>query len=175
MNIDTALNALFPLLIIVAVAYRQLRTKQVSARHFLVPLVLAVVGITSLAHIASSGVHVTLVDIGTLVLAAALGALLAIPRGFTIKLWRQNGVLWMKGTGWTLMWWVLTFGLRAVVSLGAGLVFGHQYSSAFASASIPLMVGISLGLQALIVEWRGRGGQLPRLAGLSTVASGPAL
>jgi FtsH-binding integral membrane protein len=139
------------LAILALVLGRQLQTRPVSSSYRL-PAILAAIGAVELFSFAHSqhesahaGTIVTAVA-GSLVLAAATGAL----RAPTVRLWRQDGQLWRKGTWLTLALWVVSlaahFGYDALVARGT--------VAGVSGASVLLYFAVSLAVQQLILSAR---------------------
>jgi hypothetical protein len=154
MTFNDVANYAVVALLIVWVLSRQLMARQVTVRKlFLLPIILAVLGISSLnSAITHNNGHFTSSDTGFLALDLGVSVVLGIPRGMSIQLYPQDGVLWRKGTWLTLGLWILSFAARAVI----GLVAASGGASKIADDGLILSLGVSLAAQGVVVYLRGR-------------------
>jgi hypothetical protein len=117
-------------------------------------LVLVLVGIYELVKFLSdhpvTATAVTMLA-ASLVLAAGFGAL----RAYTVRLWRDNGVLYRQGNAVTVVLWLIAIGVHfgADVLIEGGV---HSPTSGLASAALLLYIAISFGVQRLVVMSRAR-------------------
>jgi hypothetical protein len=115
-------------------------------------LILAVIGVIDLVQFLGShpfnGTAVAMI-VASLVLAAGFGAL----RAYTVRLWREDGVLYRQGTAVTLLLWLVAIG----VHFGADvLIDGTGSVKGLASAALLLYIAVSLGVQRMVVGSRAR-------------------
>jgi membrane protein CcdC involved in cytochrome C biogenesis len=134
-------------LVLVLVVARQFRERPVSGRQAVVPLVLTAVGLYTLvqAHPAVTALGVVLTAV-ELVATAGLGVL----RGNSVRLFERDGVLMQRGGAPTLVLWVVTIGVR----IGLGALAAALGAGALTSATLTLSFGISLLVQALVLQRR---------------------
>jgi hypothetical protein len=115
-------------------------------------LILTVIGVIDLvqflgAHPAN-GTAIGMI-VASLVLAAGFGAL----RAYTVRLWREDGVLYRQGTVVTLLLWLVAIG----VHFGADvLIDGTGSAKGLSSAALLLYIAVSLGVQRFVVGSRAR-------------------
>ncbi|MFI6325782.1 hypothetical protein ACIBG8_50280 [Nonomuraea sp. NPDC050556] len=130
------------LAIVAFVVYRQMRTRKTDERGLLVlALALIVLGSPSaLSSLAFSGVEV--------VAAVGFGFL----RAATVRVWRDpSGVAWSQGTLWTLAAWLSSAAARyALYGVAA------QLGVATDPTAFLLFAGVTIGVQSLVVTYRGR-------------------
>jgi hypothetical protein len=158
-------------IIIDLVALAWLLTRQVRARplseSYIIPLILAVVGLLEFgAYLMGGGqqfasflkghrAFITIPD-GKTVLAAAAGSLiLAVVTGAirapTVRLWRQDGQYWRKGTWVTLTLWIVSLGAH----LGYDALIAHSTGkAAIGDATVLLFFAVSLTAQRVILTAR---------------------
>ncbi|MFF0578102.1 hypothetical protein [Streptosporangium saharense] len=142
--------AALSLLVLALVVYRQMRTRPARSRGLLVfGLVLTVAGVYGggLFDMGFSvlGVAVVAVEVA---MALAFGAL----RAWTVRVWRDaDGVAWSRGTGWTLLAWLVSFAARLAL-FAAGGALGLAYRPAAAL----VFAGLTVAAQAVLVARRGR-------------------
>ncbi|HEV7711900.1 MAG TPA: hypothetical protein VGP16_27180 [Asanoa sp.] len=149
MNLTSVLIAL---VVIAFVLVRRLGGMPVDARRLaLLPLVLTIWGVTSLAQ----GFHGTLHAYGTDVGLLALGAVLAfgggLARGLTVRLYPRDGQLWYRYTWLTVAVWVGLILLR-VAQVTVGWAVGADTS--VLAAALPLMLGLSLVGEVAVIGAR---------------------
>lgn len=151
--------AALSLVVLAFVVYRQMRTRPTQGRGLLVfGLVLTAVGVYGGGLFAMGfsvlGIAVVAVEV---VMALAFGAL----RARTVRVWRDvDGVAWSRGTGWTLLAWLVSFAARlALFAAGGALGLTYRPTAALVFA------GLTVAAQAVLVARRGRaltgGGAVP--------------
>jgi hypothetical protein len=92
---------------------------------------------------------------GSLVLAAVTGAL----RAPTVRLWRQDGQIWRKGTWVTVVLWIVSIG----VHLGYDAVIAHGTGKAdIGDATMLLFFAVSLTVQRWLLTARAH--RIPELS-----------
>jgi hypothetical protein len=155
MNLGTtnALNYVVVAALVVWVLTRQLRARPVVVRKlFVLPVILVVVGVGSLnSAISKGGSHFTGSDGTWLAIDLAATVVFGALRAASIRLYPQDGVLWRKGTWVTLVGWLLSFAVRAVI----GVLAADHGASVVASSGLALSFGVSLGVQGVVIYWRG--------------------
>jgi hypothetical protein len=139
--------------LVVWVLTRQLQARPVVVRKlFILPIVLAVIGAESLNGAVSKGSgHLTGTDITFLAIDLAVTVLFGVARGFSVRLYAQDSVLWRKGTWITLAAWILSFAARALI----GVVASDHGANVVASSALMLSFGVSLAVQGAVIYWRG--------------------
>lgn len=84
---------------------------------------------------------------GSLVVAAAFGTL----RAYTVRLWREGGVLFRQGNVLTALLWLVAIGAH----FGLDLVIDHSGGGGgLASSALTLYIAVSLGVQQFVVQNR---------------------
>lgn len=87
--------------------------------------------------------------VGSLVLAMVTGAL----RAPSVRLWREGGQAWRRGTALTVVLWLVSLALHlgydAVVARGNG-------DAGFGAATMPLYFAVSLATQNVVLGARAR-------------------
>ncbi|MER7209705.1 hypothetical protein ABT340_21790 [Streptosporangium sp. NPDC000239] len=147
---DSLQIAVFSLVVLALVVYRQMRTRPAAGRGLLVfGLILTGAGVYGGGLLEESpsvlGVAVIAVEA---VMAVAFGAL----RAWTVRVWREaDGVAWARGTAWTLAAWVVSFAARLAL-FAAGGALGLTYRPAAAL----VFAGLTVAAQAVLVARRGR-------------------
>lgn len=154
---NTASIAIAVLVLLFVLARQvQKRTVREDSRPILL-LVLLVVGVIELVQFADhnpiSGSAITML-IASLVLAAAFGAV----RAYTVRLGREDGVLYRQGNVVTVLLWLVSIG----VHFGADvLIDGSGAAKGLASTTLLLYIAISFGVQRVVVQSRAR--SMPRV------------
>jgi len=113
-------------------------------RLVLLPGILAVVGFTSVAKVAQSGLSITF-----LLVSIVVSVLIGLLRGASVRVYESDGIVHMRYT-------LVSIGLLVVnlaVRFGSGLVLGAIDSSAARAANSGLMlaIGASLLAEGLVV------------------------
>ena len=146
---NSSVNILVGLVVLAWLLWRQTQKRPVREdRKPTVLLILLVLGVLQLStyfkSASSSGLVVGLL-VGSLVLAAGFG----VVRGYTVRLWRQDGQLFRQGTWLTIVLWVVAIGVHIGLDL---LIDGN--AKGLSGASILLYLAVSLGAQRLVVQSR---------------------
>lgn len=129
---------------------RQIVGEPVQVRRLLLlPLALVVWGANDLDH---GGLPAGAADVFLLVAGAVLAVALGLARGTTVELFTREGVLWCRSTLMTLAVWGASILARGLLLVGAHLLGARAVAS---SASLLLMLGLTLGAQSLTVYERG--------------------
>lgn len=158
---DTVLTIVISVAVLALVIVRQVIKRPVKEDSKpVILLVLVVIGVIDLVRFLSDHpVTSTAVAmlVASLVLAAGFGAL----RAYTVRLWREGGVLFRQGTALTVVLWLVSIGLHfgADVLIDGGV---HGSASGLASASLLLYIAVTFGVQRLVVTSRAR--SMPALA-----------
>lgn len=155
--LHTLETGLVTLAVFVFILYRQLRSQPVgAAAGARRPLVFGAVGVVLAGQYL---LHHTVTTLGVVGLLASLVAAagLAYLRGHSVRLWRQDGAWWRRGTPLTLVLWFCSIGSH----LGIDALVGHLDPSegigrGLGNATLLLYLGVSLGLQHLVVLQRVR-------------------
>ena len=133
------------LAVLALLLFRQIKVHGVRANPLL-PTILAVAGLIELDGYAQAhpftALQGTLLAVSLLVFAVGLGAV----RAWTVRIWVRDGRLVRQGTWATVLMWVIAVGLH----LGLDAVNG------VGEASLLLYLGLALGTQQLVVQWRAR-------------------
>jgi ABC-type dipeptide/oligopeptide/nickel transport system permease subunit len=79
------------------------------------------------------------VDIVWLVIGSAIGLALGFLRGWTVRVFEKDGVLWQRYTPWTLLVWAVS------MALNAGVGFLAVHTGAHPEAR-PMTLSIGVGL-----------------------------
>jgi hypothetical protein len=127
-----------------------------DTRRWRMPLVLVVLGVTSLTSLGHRHPPVTITgtDTAFLIAAALISLILGVLRGFTVHVFSEAGQLMQRYSLLTAALWIATVAVRAGLDLTApSLGVGKPV----ASASLMLMFGISLLGEALAVTARTGG------------------
>ncbi len=142
-------NIVIGLVVLAWLLWRQTQRRPVREdRKPTVLLILLVLGVVALGAYfkqePATGLAIALL-VGSLVLAAGFG----VVRGYTVRLWDQDGQLFRQGTWLTILLWLVAIGSH--VGLDALIDGGAK---GLGSASILLYLAVSLGAQRLVVQSR---------------------
>jgi hypothetical protein len=149
---NTTTNIVIGLAVLALLLVRQLRRRTVKEDgRPVVLLVLAVIGVVQLAdYVAGHPVAGTAAAmlVASVALAAAFGAV----RAYTVRLWREDGVLYQQGSLVTVALWIVSI----AVHYGADLLIAHNDTAAqgLANAALLLYIAVSFGVQRLVVRSR---------------------
>jgi hypothetical protein len=115
-------------------------------RMLLLPAVLIVIGLTSLAHTWSP------VSIAFLVGTTLISVVLGILRGVSIRISERDGIAFMRYTGITVALWIVNIAIK----LGASVMLGFVDHSAESSVSSGLLLSLGAGIlmEGLVVLYR---------------------
>lgn len=145
----TVLDIVIAIAVLGLIVYRQLRLRPLRSSLQL-PLLLVVIGLVELfsylkTHQSQSALAAQLA--GSLVLAAAFGAI----RALTVRLSFRQGQWWMQGSWLTAVLWVVSLAAH----LGYDFLLGHGDEARQAgSATILLYVGVTYAAQRLVAQAR---------------------
>jgi hypothetical protein len=147
---------------------RQVRTRELK-ESYKVPVILGIVGLLEFGAFVLGGGQqfasflkghrsfaaipdgrmITAAAAGSLILAAATGAL----RAPTVRLWRQDGQVWRKGTWLTVILWIVSIGAH----LGYDALIAHGTGKAdIGDATMLLFFAVSLTVQRWMLIARSR-------------------
>jgi hypothetical protein len=85
--------------------------------------------------------------VASLVAAGVFGAI----RAYTIRLWREDGVLYRQGNALTILLWLVAIG----VHFGADVLIDHSGSAkGLATTALLLYIAVTFGVQRLVVRSR---------------------
>jgi hypothetical protein len=85
---------------------------------------------------------------GSLLLAAVTGAL----RAPSVRLWRQDGQIWQRGTALTVVLWLVSLGLH----LGYDALVTRGSDAGFGDATLMLYFAVSIAAQRAVLTARAR-------------------
>jgi hypothetical protein len=148
---------------------RQVTTRRLRENYRLF-LILGVIGVIEFAnylrgHPAGGDARITLAVAGSLVIAAVMGVL----RAMTVRVWRENGQLLIRGSWVTGLLWVVAVG--AHLGYDYLVIGGGKNGTAVGNATVLLYVVASLGVQRFILLTRASrldaAGQLDTVGQLS--------
>ncbi|MFC4588692.1 hypothetical protein [Sphaerisporangium corydalis] len=147
---DPLQTAALAIVVTVLIVYRQMRTRRAAGQGLLYfALALIAVGLLSGGLV---GTHDVPLSVGFLVVELAFAVGFGAVRARTVRVWRDRaGVAWAKGTVWTLAGWLAS--LIARIGLYAA---GRGLGLDTAPTSVLLFVGVTIGVQALLVARRAR-------------------
>jgi hypothetical protein len=146
-------NIVIGILVLGLLITRQLQRRSVREdRSPIILLALFVIGIGQVGfflHQHSVGTTAIAMMVVSLVVAAASGA----ARAYTIRLWREGGVLYRQGNLLTVLLWIV----GVAVHFGGDALLDHGGADAgLASTSILLYLAVSLGVQRVVVNTRAK-------------------
>jgi hypothetical protein len=146
-----ALDIVLGIAVLGLVIYRQLIARPINARGLRLVAILAIIGVVETVNYlqkyhSGSGTYAALA--GSLVLAAVFGVL----RAGTVRLWSQDGQVWMKGNWLTAGLWIIA--LAAHLGYDALVAHGHGSAGDIGTATVVLYLAVSLGVQRLVAQFR---------------------
>jgi len=146
-----ALDIVLGIAVLGLVIYRQLIARPINARGLRLVAILAIIGVVETVNYlhkyhGGTGTYAALG--GSLVLAAVFGVL----RAGTVRLWSQDGQVWMKGNWLTAGLWVVALG--AHLGYDALVARGHGSAGDIGTATVVLYLAVSLGVQRLVAQFR---------------------
>jgi len=151
MTATIGVDILIGLAVLGLILYRQLQVRPVRD-NIRLPLILGIIGVVELAQYLQHRPHgpsVIAALAGSLVIAAAFGAI----RAATVRVWLDGGQAWRQGNWLTAVLWI--------VSLAAHLgydyfVDGKGQQAGLGSASLLLYFGVTFTIQRFIVQARAQ-------------------
>jgi hypothetical protein len=143
-------------LVVWRVVVRQVRGSVVTVRGLvLMPGILLLLGIFTIARaLPDAGTTEAELLVGDLALLVVLG----VARAASTHLGMRDGYAFQKGTGLTLALWLATIAIRIGFAVAGAQL---HTTGALTSASILLTVGLSIGVQNVIIFTRARRRELP--------------
>jgi hypothetical protein len=149
MSSGTVADLLIALAILSYVVYNQLRARP-ARTNMRLPLILTIIGGVELVEYLHKGHHgatVVAALLGSLVLAAILGAI----RALTVRVWVEGGQPWRQGNWLTAVLWLVSLGLHFGYDY---LVDGKGPNAGLGTASALLYLAVTYAIQRLIVQAR---------------------
>lgn len=139
-------TALIWIAVAILVFVRQFQPHPLQSRFLVIgPAILAFVGLQGLTYLDS-------VEAAAFFsLNAAVAVAFGVWRGYTFRVWAQNGEPWLQGTLATLMLWIAAVAVR-VVLMGVGHAAG--LSAAGTVAQLSLLLGITFAAQNAVIWLR---------------------
>ncbi|MFC9690593.1 hypothetical protein ACFTSF_18735 [Kribbella sp. NPDC056951] len=138
---------------------RQLTGSLVSQRSlFLMPGVLLTIGLLTLWPVlgqASPG------EVAFLLLDCVVLVGFGVARGASLRLTSTPDGLWQKGTGTTLLLWLLTIGIRIGGALVSQAIWPHN---AVSEASLVFTIGVTIAAQSAMIYRRAQQLHIPLVA-----------
>jgi hypothetical protein len=131
--------------------YRQLSARPINAGGLRLAAILAVIGVVETVQYLQKyhGGSATYAALGgSLVLAAVFGVL----RAGTVRIWSQDGQVWIKGNWLTGLLWIVA--LAAHLGYDALVARGHGSNGNVGTATVVLYLAVSLGVQRLVAQLR---------------------
>jgi hypothetical protein len=150
MNVSAVTNAVLVLALVGWVLYRQTIARPVTARSlWVLPGILAIIGIAAIGQVDGGKLSATAVTYLAidLVSSAVLGAV----RGWFVRVFERDGVMWRQGGVVTISLWVAAIGVRIVVTILAS----NAGVASVSNAALELAFGVSLLAQNGVVALRG--------------------
>jgi hypothetical protein len=143
-------NLLIGIAVLAVLLWRQLATRRLS-ENYRFSVILAIIGIIEFAQFLQGHPHhtgaIAAAVVGSLVLAGVFGAV----RAPTVRVWRQDGQLYRKGTYLTAVLWVVALAAHLGYDyLVAGHVTGKNGGNV-ADATVVLYLVISLTVQRYVL------------------------
>lgn len=165
--VEVLLYLVIAALVIWRVVFRQLRGSTITVRGLiLIPGILLVLGLENSARALpkASGGEIALLVVDLVVL---LG--LGVARAASTRLSTRDGYAFQKGTTLTLVLWLVTIAVR----IGFGVLGARTgLTGSLTSSSILLSMGLSIGVQNLLIYGRARRRELPIATSRSEIAAG---
>jgi hypothetical protein len=151
--VKAAIYLLGGLAVVVFFVVRQRRSDRFRERSLLFPLALGIYGVVALTDTTKHHA-LSVASASLLLLSAAASIGFGVIRGRTIELFERAGELWERAS-WTTIavgWGGLLVTRIALIAIAAAL----GATVAASPSSIPLMLGITLATQMLVVRQRAR-------------------
>ncbi|GAB3001667.1 DUF1453 family protein [Amycolatopsis acidiphila] len=165
--VEVLLYLVIAALVIWRVVFRQLRGSTITVRGLIIiPGILLVLGLENCARAlpkATGG------EIALLAVDLAVLLVLGVARAASAHLDVRDGYAFQKGTTLTLVLWLVTIAIR----IGFGVAGARTgLAGPLTSSSVLLSMGLSIGVQNVLVYSRARRRELPIATSRSTVARG---
>jgi hypothetical protein len=136
-------TALVWIAVAILVFVRQFQPHPLKSRFLVIgPAILAFFGLQGLTHLDSVEAA------AFFALNTAVAVIFGIWRGYTFRVWAQNGEPWLQGTFAKLTLWVAAVAVR-VVLMGVGHAAG--LTSAGTVAQLALLLGITFAAQNAVI------------------------
>ena len=150
MNQQYLLTAVIGAALVLFVIYRQLRMQPVEGRRLVVfPLVLAVLGLYSLANKPPA----TSAALIALVASLASAIVLGLARGVSMRVWRDAGSVLRQGVAITVALWIIAIALR--IGIGA-IAHRDGVAQSVTVGELPLFLGVTLAAQNVVIWMRAQ-------------------
>lgn len=160
MNAHILESAVIAIVVIAFVLYRQTRERPVRDGALRAPLILGIVGVVRTYSFLQHAPTVRIGEIAAVLLGFVIAVLLAFPRARSIQMYRtDSGTLVRRGGAITVGLWFAAIAAHVGVSMVIPMVFGEGLSNPVSGLEGPTLLiylGISLGVQALIVQSRAQ-------------------
>lgn len=157
MNTQQVENVVIGIAVVGLVLHRQLMPRQVKAdRGARLLLVLGGIGLLQAVNFVKSAGSLPPIAATATVISLGIAAVLAYLRASSVRIWRQDDGWWRRGTPLTLVLWVVSIGSHLGIEAAAAAI-DHAHApqiSGLGSATLLLYLGISLGLQQLVLQRR---------------------
>ncbi|WP_214415302.1 hypothetical protein [Sphaerisporangium fuscum] len=147
---DRTQTVLAVLAVIAFVVYRQFKTRQATGyglRYFALAMIVA--------GLASGGLVVKenlLLGVALLAVELVVAVGFGVLRARTVRVWRdEDGVLWSRGTGWTMLGW-----LASVLARVGIYAVGQALGLPQPPTTMLVFMGVTVGTQAFVVARRAR-------------------
>lgn len=150
-GVNVGVNVLVGLAVLALLLWRQLQPRRVREDGAMrLTVILLVVGVFQ-AYPVLSGHPPTTVVVLLLLAGLVSGAVFGTLRAYTTKLWIQDNEVWRRGTGVTLVLWLVAVGLH----FGIDYLSEQQGAPAgLGSSTIVLYLAVTLGIQRFITQQR---------------------
>ncbi|HXZ66659.1 MAG TPA: hypothetical protein VEH05_18110 [Streptosporangiaceae bacterium] len=151
MSSQTTFELVLGIVVLGLLVYRQLRARPLrgSQRLLLILLIIGVIETGEYLQHQHAGTAAVVALAGSLVLAAAFGAV----RAFTGRIWMQDGQPWVQGNVLTAALWVVALGAH----LGYDYLVGqHRDIGDIGSVTVLLYLVVSLGVQRVVSSYRAQ-------------------
>ncbi|WP_405056603.1 hypothetical protein OG474_28165 [Kribbella sp. NBC_01505] len=156
MSAHVVLAVLVAGFVLVRVVGRQLIGSLVSQRAlFMMPGVLLALGLFSLS---SALDQASPAQLAFLVLDCVVLIGFGLARGASLRLTATPNGLWQKGTGTTLVLWLVTIGIRVAGGFASAAIWPHNPVS---EASLVFTIGVTLAAQSAAVYRRAENLHIP--------------
>lgn len=143
-------NAALVLALVAFLLYRQTIARPVVARRlWLLPGILAVVGVLVVANVNKGQLSFTALTWIAIDLAVSL--VLGAIRGCFVRVYERDGVMWRQGGVITVSLWVLAIAVR----VGIGYFAGKAGVGNVSEAALELALAASLLAQNAVIAYRG--------------------
>jgi hypothetical protein len=151
-TVSGAASAAIVLAVIALLVVTRMRGRRLDEqRMLLIPGILIVAGIANVASAHSGTLHS--IDYVIIAIDLADSLILGVCRGFSVKIYEQDGAPWYRYSPLTAGLWLLSIGIR----LGLAAIGSKHHAAAItAGGDLLLMLGLTLVCQNLVVAARAR-------------------